>query len=272
LPGKRKGRFGFKWRRRGPFRFALRHRRPDIKASKEPLPEVAIVGSPNVGKSVMFSQLTGHYVTVSNYPGTTVEVTRGRGRIDGRQFSIVDTPGLYSLLPITEEERVARRILLDETPECIVHMVDAKNLERMLPSTLQFIELGKPVILNLNIIDEAEKLGIQIDQQGLAKELGIPVVATVATSGRGVDELKEKIIAAQPREDIALLRYDDFIEKAIKDIAHRLKGIYNASARGLSLLLLQEDREMMEKVGAQETEALAEIMAVVNEARAKRLR
>jgi len=148
-------------------------------------------------------------------------------------------------------------------------MVDAKNLERMLPSTLQLIELGKPVILNLNIIDEAEKLGIQIDREGLAKELGIPVVATVATSGRGVNELKEKIIAAQPREDIAPLRYDDFIEKAIKDIAHRLKGIYNASARGLSLLLLQEDREMMEKVGAQETEALAEIMAVVNEARGK---
>ena len=270
MPGKRRRWFAFRRRGRGPFRFGFGHCGPHTtETSEESLPEVAIVGSPNVGKSVMFNNLTGHYVTVSNYPGTTVEVTRGRGRIHDRQFSVVDTPGLYSLLPITEEERVARRILLNEAPECIVHMVDAKNLERMLPSTLQLIELGRPVILNLNIIDEAEKLGIEIDREGLAKELGIPVVATVATRGRGVKELKEEIIAAQPQENTAPLYYDDFIEEAIKDIARRLKGTYNASARGLALLLLQEDREMMEKVASQETEALEEIMAIVNEARGK---
>jgi ferrous iron transport protein B len=217
----------------------------------------------------MFNNLTGHYVTVSNYPGTTVEVTRGRGLIDGRQFSIVDTPGLYSLTPITEEERVARRILLNEAPECIVHMVDAKNLERMLPSTLQLIELDKPLILNLNIIDEAEKLGIHIDQQGLAEELGVPVVATVATSGRGVDKLRKEIVAARSRIDTPPLRYDDFIEDAIENIIRRLKGIYDASARGIALLLLQEDRETVEKVGARGTEPLEEIMSIVNEVKGR---
>jgi ferrous iron transport protein B len=103
---------------------------------------VGIVGSPNVGKSVIFNNLTGAYVTVSNYPGTTVDVSRGRARIDDEEIEIVDTPGMYSLLPITEEERVARVILLEEEPEVILHVVDSKNLERMLPLTIQFIEAG----------------------------------------------------------------------------------------------------------------------------------
>lgn len=157
------------------------------------LPVVAIVGNPNVGKSVTFHRLTGVYVTVSNYPGTTVEVTRGKGRWNGREYEVVDTPGTYSLLPITEEERVARRILLNEHPVAVVHVVDAKNLERMLPLTLQLIEAGLPVILNLNVLDEAENLGIKIDLERLEQELGVPVVGTVATTGRGIDELRRRI-------------------------------------------------------------------------------
>src|SRR4030042_3759578 len=92
---------------------------------------VALVGNPNVGKSVLFNALTGSYVTVSNYPGTSVEVARGTAAIGGENFEIIDTPGMYSLLPITEEERGARRILLGESPEIVIHVVDARNLERM---------------------------------------------------------------------------------------------------------------------------------------------
>ncbi len=154
--------------------------------------KIAIVGSPNVGKSLLFNRLTGVYVTVSNYPGTTVEVTRGKCKIGEDEFEVIDTPGMYSLSPITEEESVARRILLDEKPDIVIHVIDAKNLERMLVFVLQLIEAKLPVILVLNIIDEAEKLGMKINLGYLEKELKVPVVATVSTTGRGIDILKGK--------------------------------------------------------------------------------
>ena len=157
------------------------------------LRKVGIVGSPNVGKSVVFNSLTGAYVTVSNYPGTTVNVSRGKAKIEGEEFEIVDTPGMYSLLPITEEERVARLILLAEKPEVILQVVDAKNLERMLPLTLQLIEAGLPIVLDLNMMDETEAAGIEVDVNRLEEELGIPVVATVATTGRGMETLRRRL-------------------------------------------------------------------------------
>ena len=154
---------------------------------------VAIVGNPNVGKSVMFNNLTGAYVTVSNYPGTTVEVSRGKGKIGEDEFEVIDTPGMYSLLPITEEERVARTILLEEHPQIVLHMVDAKDLERMLSFTMQLIEAGLPIILVLNMMDEVEKLGKKIRVEILEEELQTPVVPTVSTTGKGIDILKGKI-------------------------------------------------------------------------------
>jgi len=146
-----------------------------------------------VGKSVIFNSLTGAHVTVANYPGTTVTVSRGKTRIDGEELEVVDTPGMYSLLPITEEERVARSILLEEKPAVILHVVDAKNLDRMLLLTLQLIEAGLPVMLDLNMMDETETAGIEIDVERLEKELGIPVVATVATRGHGLEALRRRL-------------------------------------------------------------------------------
>lgn len=157
------------------------------------LRKVGIVGSPNVGKSVVFNNLTGTYVTVSNYPGTTVNVTKGKARIEGEELEIMDTPGMYSLLPITDEERVARLILFEEKLEIILHVVDTRNLERMLPLTLQLIEAGLPVMLDLNMMDETEAAGIEVDVKKLEKELNIPVVATVATTGRGMAVLRKRL-------------------------------------------------------------------------------
>ena len=158
------------------------------------LSKVAIVGSPNVGKSVIFNRLTGRYVIVSNYPGTTVTVSEGRAKVEGMEFEVVDTPGMYSLLPITEEERVARSILFEEKVKVILQVVDAKNLERMLPFTLQLIEAGLPTILDLNMMDETEVAGIHIDVAKLEGELGIPVVATVATTGHGLETLRRRMV------------------------------------------------------------------------------
>ncbi len=146
-----------------------------------------------MGKSVMFHKLSGTYATVSNYPGTTVEVVRGKGKIGDEEFEIIDTPGMYSMLTLSEEERVARSIILNEEPCVILNIIDAKNLERLLPLTLQLLEAGLPVILVLNIIDEAKDLGINIDIGQLERELNIPVAATVSTTGDGLDILKGKI-------------------------------------------------------------------------------
>lgn len=160
------------------------------RSGQTPDARVVLVGNPNVGKSVLFNQLTGRYVVVSNYPGTTVEVARGRATVGGRLCEVVDTPGMYSLMPITEEERVARSLLLHERSDVVIHVVDAKNLNRMLTLTLQLLEAGLPVILLLNMMDEAERLRLRIDHHALAKKLGIPVIPASLISGRGVEELR----------------------------------------------------------------------------------
>ena len=157
------------------------------------LRKIALVGSPNVGKSVIFNNLTGLYATISNYPGTTVDVSRGKTKIGDEEFEVIDTPGMYSLLPITDDERVGRLLLLQDKPDIILHIIDAKNLERMIPQTLQLLETGLRMILVLNIMDEAENMGIKIDVNQLETQLGIPVAVTVATESQGLDELKNKV-------------------------------------------------------------------------------
>jgi len=166
-----------------------------MQSSMDGLPWIAIVGPPNVGKSLLFNRLTGSYVSVSNYPGTTVEISRGRMRLPccDQQVGVVDTPGMFSFFPVTEEERVARRILLHERPQVVVNVIDAKNLERMLPLTIQLIEADLPVLLDLNLLDEAELVGVKIDTHALACRLGVPVVGTVSTTGQGISTLKESL-------------------------------------------------------------------------------
>jgi ferrous iron transport protein B len=169
------------------------HRQP--RSHKLELPQLALVGPPNVGKSLMFTRLTGSYAVVSNYPGTTVEVTRGRMIMPccGRAVAVVDTPGMHDLVPISEEERVARRILLDEKPVLVASVVDAKNLERMLPLTFELIEAGFPVILLLNLMDEARRKGLKLDFDRLRRELGIPVQPTISTTGEGLPQVVDLV-------------------------------------------------------------------------------
>lgn len=150
---------------------------------------------PNVGKSVLFNRLTGAYVTVSNYPGTTVDISCGKAYIMGENFEITDTPGLYTLLPITEEERVTRHLLLKEAPFLVIHVADGKNLRRMLSLTLQLREAELPLMLVINMMDEARDLGITVNRMQLEKILGIPVVMTAAAQNRGMGELRGRIHA-----------------------------------------------------------------------------
>jgi ferrous iron transport protein B len=227
--------------------------------------KIAIVGSPNVGKSALFNALTGAYVTVSNYPGTTVEVSRGKLRLKGEEFEIIDTPGMYSLSPITEEERVARTLLMKEKPEVILQVADAKNLARMLPFTLQLLQAGLPLILVVNIMDEAAKLGMKIDCERLEKELGIPVVPTISVTGEGLDLLRKRLtehmlrpqsplkIIHSPRSTLnsQLLTSNSQppthpLHQASDIIAGLLQGEYGLSKQAVAELLVSEDLEMLE--------------------------
>ncbi|ACL69348.1 FeoB small GTPase domain-containing protein [Halothermothrix orenii] len=152
--------------------------------------KVYLVGSPNVGKSVIFNYLTDSYALVSNYPGTTVELSTGKILIEGQVVRLIDTPGIYSLyFPISEEEKVTRKVLMTGNPDLVIHVIDAKNIEKMLVMTFELLELGYNLILVLNIIDEAKKLGISINTELLSNILGIPVVGTVSITGQGMREL-----------------------------------------------------------------------------------
>jgi len=222
---------------------------PATAEAPAPHPRVALVGNPNVGKSVVFNNLTGRYVTVSNYPGTTVEVSKGEATIAGHRFTVWDTPGMYSTVPISGEEQVARRMILERDPAVVVHVVDAKNLERSLPLTFQLQELGQRVVLMLNVLDEAEKLGLAIDFDGLSRAAGMPVVGAVATTRRGMDGVKRAIdaaAAAQERAAAAPVDYGLDIEAALSRIGAALPKVLARRARGSSLLLLQDDAEIAE--------------------------
>lgn len=164
-----------------------------IKIDFSGMKKIVLVGNPNVGKSVIFSHLTGMYVTVSNYPGTTVEVTRGIGTFDRKKIQIIDTPGINSLIPSSEDEKVSRDILIQEHPDLVVQVADAKNLRRTLLLTCQLKAMGFPLILVLNMMDEAEQRRVEINTKKLEGNLGIKIIPATATEGIGISEIKKNI-------------------------------------------------------------------------------
>lgn len=207
--------------------------------------KVALVGNPNVGKSVIFNKITGRYVGVSNYPGTTVKVSRGKSRFEGNEYEIIDTPGAYTLAGGTEEQRITRRILLKDDIDVVVVVLDAKNLDRMLPFALLLMEAGHNVILDLNLMDEAREKGIEIDTEALEKLLNVPVVPTIATKGEGITALRKRIaeISKDPVPSSISIDYGEDLLKAIKKLTSSMKGHYSVSKRFLAILLLLGDDE-----------------------------
>lgn len=217
------------------------------------LPKIVLAGSPNVGKSSLFNSLSGSYTVVSNYPGTSIEISRGKGRIGEREYEIIDTPGMYSLLPVSEEERVSQRLLFEEKAFVCLHVVDARNLRRMLSFTFQLLEAGLPLILVLNMMDEAEERGIKIDIRKLSRSLRIPVVGTVSSEEKGVEELKTSImefIQEKNERTSQKINYGEEIEPYILEIESLLeaKEETGISKRSLALLLLQGDKTALDSV------------------------
>src|SRR3990170_3648435 len=157
---------------------------------------VVLVGNSNVGKSAIFAALTGRRVGVSNYPGTTVEIATGAVRLGEGSRTLVDTPGVRSTMPLSDDERVTRDALIDLDPSAVVQVVDAKNLRRGLLLTFELAETGLPVVLCLNMTDEAEARGIHVDARKLSHILGVPVVQTIAVRRTGIERLREALAHA----------------------------------------------------------------------------
>lgn len=184
---------------------------------------IVLAGNPNVGKSVVFNALTGLYVDVSNYPGTTLEISHGAYGKD----AVIDTPGVYGISSFNDEERIARDIILEA--DLVINVVDAVHLDRDLFLTQQIIDTGVPVIMALNMLDEASRQGIGIDTEKLGRMLGIPVIPTVAVKKEGLDKLKEAIFQASPGVPLQL------VQKLISQ-----EGLERLNA-GEALLLLEGD-------------------------------
>lgn len=198
---------------------------------------IAFVGNPNVGKSVLFNKLTGQYSVVSNYSGTSVDVTRGTIKIDGTDYQAVDTPGVYSLMPLSEDEQVTRDLILREKPSVIVQVCDIKNIERSLHLFFELAMFKIPVIMVLNMYDEAVHSGIKINGYQLEKILRVPVIMTAATLGYGLEKIIKKIPqAATTPFDIV---YSE--EKTISCVDEVLKDKIPYS-RAISVYLLCGDK------------------------------
>ncbi len=192
---------------------------------------VVLAGNPNVGKSVVFNELTGVYVDVSNFPGTTVELTRGA--IQGRE--LIDTPGVYGVSSFNDEERVARDVILGA--DTVINVVDAVHLERDLFLTLQLVDMGLPMIVALNMADEARTQGVAVDRDLLEDLLGVPVIETVAVRGEGIPELVSSVDRARPGHA------DQELEADIVEMASRV------GSRSEALMVLEGDETVAARHG-----------------------
>jgi ferrous iron transport protein B len=202
---------------------------------------IILAGNPNVGKSVIFGLLTGKYVTVSNYPGTTVEVSQGHTHTGNRKALIIDSPGVNSLIPMSEDEKVTRDMLLRERPDSVVLVADSKNLKRAMMLLIQIAEMGLPCILDLNMEDEARTRGIEIDYKKLQTLLGVEVIVTVAPERKGIQKLKESL----EKSLVPLIRthYGDMIEKSVEQLSMLLPEA-GISKRSIALMILAGDESL----------------------------
>ena len=221
--------------------------------------KLALVGQPNVGKSVIFQQLTGQHVAVANYPGTTVEITYAPLKADPG-IMVIDTPGIVAFPSVSEDEKVTASVLLESDLTDIVQVADAKNLRRSLVLTRQLLQIGLPMVLVLNMSDEADEQGLAVDFEELRSQMGVPVVPTVATTGTGLPELIREIEAMQLPP--AANGYPRPIEDGLAEMASFLPSAA-PGPRGLSVLWLHGDPVAVARVAGERADpGCPELVAV----------
>jgi ferrous iron transport protein B len=243
---------------------------PIVSASTGETKRLILIGNPNVGKSVLFGAITGRYATVANYPGTTVEITRAKADLHGEPREVIDTPGTNSLIPQSEDERVARDILIESVGADIIQVGDLKSLRRVLSLSLQMSEFGFPFTLCLNMSDEARDHGIAVDVDRLTKMIGVEVVATSALRRWNLDKLKSA--ALEPRASHWTASYGTSIESGIARIMAFLPDL-GVERRGVALAILSGDETLAEllndRLGSAALEAVEtirdEVQAEVND-------
>ncbi|MBM7557320.1 FeoB small GTPase domain-containing protein [Halanaerobacter jeridensis] len=217
-------------------------------------PVVALAGNPNTGKSTVFNGLTGLKQHTGNWPGKTVTQAKGYYTYLSQEYTVVDLPGTYSLLASSIEEQIARDFICFAQPEVTVVIADATNLERNLNLLLQVTELSERVVLCLNLMDEAERKNIKIDLNGLATDLQVPIVPTIARDEKGLSDLKkviDKIVNQEVQLDPIKIKYSSKIEEKVEKIVPELNKQFpnlrkNINIRWLALRLLEGDRTIFE--------------------------
>ena len=215
---------------------------------------IAVAGNPNVGKTTLLNAITGSHQRVGNWPGVTVERIEGEYNHNGTHVEVTDLPGIYSFAAFSMDETIARQFILTERPDLIVNILDASNLERNLFLTTQLLEMKVPMIVALNMTDVAEKRQIRIEIDHLSEHLGCPVIPIVASSRKGITELKDEINAAVARGDIpnTQIHYDSVLEQSVgkigKEVRH-ISEVNNVDNRWLALKLLEEDTYAAELCG-----------------------
>jgi len=218
---------------------------------------VALAGNPNSGKTTVFNNLTGSRQHTGNWPGKTVERKDGLFRHRGFEVQVTDLPGIYSLTAYSTDEMIARDFLVNERPDVVVVVVDASNLERNLYLTVLLLELGVNVVLDLNMMDDVRRRGLQIDSEKIARALGVRVVETIANRGFGMDELRDAIVeaAVRPRTSEPLrVNYGEEVEGAIRalesEITQRGILVEKYPSRWLAIKLLEGDPAVLNEVGS----------------------
>lgn len=213
---------------------------------------VAIIGNPNVGKTELFNRLTGMKQHVGNWPGVTVEKKTGKFTYRGKEIEVVDLPGTYSLAATAKDELISRNYILEERPDVVVDIADATNLERNLYLTLLLMELEANLVVALNRWDMARERSITIDSEKLSELLGAPVVPTVATTGEGVERLKDVMLDAAKAEvgkRKVVVGYGDDAEEAITEVEDAIRMDVELSGRypprWLAIKLLENDDQVM---------------------------
>ena len=213
--------------------------------------KIALAGNPNCGKTTLFNALTGSNQYVGNWPGVTVEKKEGRLK-DDKDVVLTDLPGIYSLSPYTLEEVVTRKYITEESPDAVINIVDASNIERNLYLTTQVVEMGLPVIVALNMMDIVRKRGDRIDTKKLSAELGCPVVEISALKGENLKELTRQAVSAAERGKAATLsyRFAKPVEQALDAIAEEIRGAVPArSLRWFAVKVFERDEEILSQYG-----------------------